>query len=175
MADYLFLLLIVAPLLASGAIAWTVSHSLWAIPLVLLGAIAGAILIPLSGTFWLQTLHPSTFESQGGGIGFIAVILPFFAYSGSVAGACLVAMLSGLRGSYPGLGIAFVIASLGTVILSGLLPVAIATIPLLSGLTANNTSQSDGFDTVVWLAIGAIGNGVISALLASSIVKMLHL
>lgn len=167
--------MVIAPLIASGAIAWTATHSLWAIPLVLLGAIAGAILIPLSGTFWLQTLHPSTFESQGGGIGFIAVILPFFAYSGSVAGACLVAMLSGLRGSYPSLGIAFIVASLGTVILSGLLPVAIATLPLLSGLTTNNTSQSDGFDTVVGLAIGAIGNGMISALLASSIVKMLHL
>jgi hypothetical protein len=174
MADYLFLLLIVAPFIASGAIAWTATHSLGAIPLVLLGAIAGAILIPLSGTFWLQVLHPSTFESQGGGIGFIAVILPFFAYSGCVAGASLVAMLSGFRGNYP-MGIAFVVASLGTVILSGLLPVAIATIPLLSGLAANNTSQGDGFDTVVWLAIGAIANGIISALLASNIVKMLHL
>jgi hypothetical protein len=175
MADYLFLLLVIAPLLASGAIVWTATHSLWLIPLVLLGAIAGAILIPLSGTFWLQVLHPSIFESQGGGIVFIAVILPFFAYSGCVAGACLVAMLSGLRGSYPILGIAFAVASLGTVILTGLLPVAIATIPLPSGSTANNTTQNDSFDVGVGLAIGAIGNGIISALSASSLVKMLHL
>jgi hypothetical protein len=50
MADYLFLLLVIAPFIASGAIAWTATHSLGAIPLVLLGAIAGAILIPLVGT-----------------------------------------------------------------------------------------------------------------------------
>jgi hypothetical protein len=171
MADYLFLLLVIAPFIASGAIAWTATHSLGAIPLVLLGAIAGAILIPLVGTFWLQVLHPRTLESKGGGIGYIAVILPFFAYSGSVAGACLVAMLSELRGNYP-VGTAVVIASLGTVVLTGLLPVAIAKIPLISKLVENTGGQNDGLSIVVCLAIG---NGFVSAWLASNIVKTLYL
>lgn len=53
------------------------------------------ILFLLSGTIWLQVLAPATFESQGGGIGYITFWVPFFAYSGSVAGACLVVFLAG--------------------------------------------------------------------------------
>jgi hypothetical protein len=80
-------------------------------------------------------------------------------------------MLSELRGNYP-VGTAVVIASLGTVVLTGLLPVAIAKIPLISKLVENTGGQNDGLSIVVCLAIG---NGFVSAWLASNIVKTLYL
>ncbi|MBE9053358.1 hypothetical protein IQ243_23615 [Nostocales cyanobacterium LEGE 11386] len=124
MPGCLLFILAIAPLLTSGIIALHHSQSPLAILFVLLGAIAGIILVPLSGIFWLQVFHRSFMESPAGGFILIPVILPFFAYSGSVAGTWLIATFYG----YSLLAVFQAVAFGFTVVLSGLIPPAIAVI-----------------------------------------------
>lgn len=152
---FLVLLLAIAPWIVSAFLAYYYSQSFLALLWVIVGAIAGALFIPLSGVYWLQTLHRRSMESQAVGMVFVPVILPFFAYSGSVAGAVVVA---GFYLTELSIFSAVVISFL-SLILVGLLPSAIAKIPSTS---EPSRSENQWF----WLPIGAIANGIIGAALA---------
>ncbi|QIR36157.1 hypothetical protein HCG51_04840 [Tolypothrix sp. PCC 7910] len=128
MLDYVLPLLLVTPFIAVGAIAFHQSHSFWSVLVVLLSAIAGAVLIGLSGIYWLQILHRRWMESQAAGFIFLPVTLPICAYTGAVAGASLMIMLYRYQGSEL-LSPVFEVIAIGlSVVLSGLIPAAIATI-----------------------------------------------
>ncbi len=165
MLDYLLLLLLVAPFIAAGAIAFNHSQSFFALPVVLLGAIGGAALITLAGIYWLQVFHRCWMESQAAGFIFLPITLPFCVYIGAVAGASLVAILYGQqRSDLP--SPAFQMIAIGfTVVLGGLIPSAIVAIPSFS------TSSEGGKFAVVPLFM--IFAGVASSWLASKLAYLL--
>jgi uncharacterized membrane protein len=163
MIGFLVLLLAIAPWIVSALLTYHYSQSFLALLWVIIGAIAGALFIPLSGVYWLQTLHRSTMESQGVGMIFVPVILPFFAYSGSVAGVSVVAGFYLTHSS----GLSAIAISFLSLILVGLLPSAIAKIPSTSEPSAPSRSSNQ----VLWLPIGAIANGIIGAALAIYLTK----
>lgn len=161
----LLYLLLLAPFLVAGAIAFINSSSLLSIACVLVGAIVGTLLIPLAGTAWLQAFRHSTFDSQVGGIVFLVAILPFFAYSGYVTGAWLVSMLYWHQDSYPQ-GIIFQgVAVLITSVLGGLIPAIFLTIPWPSAMQSSHP--------VTGLAIASTATGLISASLGSQLAHWL--
>ncbi|MFW6359931.1 MAG: hypothetical protein ACOC0N_12060 [Chroococcales cyanobacterium] len=168
MLAFLILLIAIAPWILSGILAFSYSQSFWALLWVLIGAIAGAVFIPLSGIYWLQTLHRRFLESQAIGMIFVPVILPFFAYSGSVAGAWLV---TSFYSPIP-LSWAFIVISVGlVVVLGGLLIPAIATIPSASANPSTSISlQSSQF---IIIPILAIANGILSAWLSYSLAHLI--
>lgn len=163
MIGFLVLLLAIAPWIVSAILTYYYSQSFLALLWVIIGAIAGALFIPLSGVYWLQTLHRPTMESQGVGMIFVPVILPFLAYSGSVAGVSLIVGCYALLDS----GFSAILSSVLTLILVGLLPSAIAKIPSTSEPSAPSRSSNQ----VLWLPIGAIANGIIGAALAIYLTK----
>lgn len=169
MADYLLLVLVLLPLVLAGGVALVKSPSLLSLVFVVAGMLGGLIIMPLSGTFWLQLLMRSTFESQGGGIGFIAVLLPFFAFSGGVAGAWAIAISYGYWGRSPQLLLFQAVGWLLSMILGGLLPVAIARIPWPS--TSISLSSHGG--NLTWLGLIAIANGILSAWLGCELTRRL--
>lgn len=159
MSSCLLFILAIAPLIVAGAITFSNSLSLVSVLMVLLGAIAGAILISLSGIHWLYVFHRSWMESQAAGFIFLPVVLPFCAYTGSVAGSCLVAILSGYKGiDLP--SPVFQLVAIGfTVVLNGLIPSAIAAIPYFS--------ISSAINKFAIVPIFAIGSAAASSWLAS--------
>ena len=64
MSSCLLFILSITPLLVSSMIAFKNSHSLVSPLVVLLGAIAGAVLIALFGIHWLYVFHRNWMESQ---------------------------------------------------------------------------------------------------------------
>ncbi|BAY10942.1 hypothetical protein [Calothrix sp. NIES-2098] len=128
MLDYLLPLLLVTPFIAVGAIAFNYNHSLLSLVVVLLGAIAGAISIALSGIYWLQIFHHRWMESQAAGFIFVPITLPICAYTGAVAGGSLAAILYRYQVSDLPSPIFQIIAIGFTIVLAGLIPSAIATI-----------------------------------------------
>lgn len=139
---YLILLVILFPFVAAGAISFLYSHS-WLSPLlVILGTIAGAITILVSGITWLQSIHSEWLQSQAVGFILPVVIVPFYAYLGAIAGASLVAILYRYNNDH-NLSIWFIVAAAGvTIVLTGLIPAAIGTMQTIkvndSGLSTTN-------------------------------------
>ncbi len=131
-----------------------------------MGAIVGTILVPLAGTAWLQAFRHSTFDSQAGGIAFLVAILPFFAYSGCVTGACLVSTLYWHQNVYSHGVIFQVVAVLLTTVLGGLIPAIF--------LTISWAFTMPSIDLVTGLAIVSIATGFISALLGSQLAHWLR-
>ena len=163
MIGFLVLVLAIAPWIVSGILTYHYSQSFLALLWVIVGAIAGAVLIPLSGVYWLQTLHPRSMEAQAVGMIFVPVILPFFAYSGSVAGVSFVVGCYALLDS----GYSAIVSSVLTLILVGLLPSAIAKIPS----TSEPSTLSRSSNQWLWLPIGAIANGIIGTAFAIYLTK----
>jgi MFS family permease len=163
MLDCFLFLLLIAAFVAPRMLTLIKSPALLSILAVLVGAIAGAMLIPLWATLWLQKFQRSLFESQGGGIAYIAIVLPFFVGTGGIAGAWLVAafywrgMANSGSGGFP------VIAVLCTLGLTVLIPWTIAAIPELPCTQSNSNDR--------WLALLAIVTGIASPLLGNELAR----
>ncbi|MCF4967040.1 hypothetical protein [Nostoc sp. CMAA1605] len=169
MQDYLLLVFIVSPLIVAGVIAFIASQSLVSVMLVLLGAIAGAILTVLSGIFWLQMLHAEWIESQAAGFIFLPVVLPFFAYTGAIAGACLVAILA-IYSRHHSSSCLFQAIAIGlTIVLAGLIPSAIVKLPLFFGITTDVSGIASNF---LLVPVCAMVVGVVSSSLASKLANL---
>lgn len=165
MSSCLLFILLLAPFLASGVIAFHNSQSPWSLLAVLFGAIVGTILIGLVGIQWLYVFHRSWMESQAGGFIFLPVVLPFCAYTGSVTGASLVAILYGYQETHFPVLVVYLIAIGFTVALSGLVPSVIAALPY--------TSPFSDVDTFATTAISVICGSVASSWLASGLTYLL--
>lgn len=166
----LMLLLVVAPFIVSGAVTFGYSRSLLSLLLMLGGAIIGAVLILISGIYWLHLLACDWVESQAVGFIFLPVILPLYAYTGAVSGTALVAILYGYSRDKSS-SLWFYIASICfTTILSGLI---LST--KVSGRSSSNlesTSQQSNktpqaWNRIILLPIMTFGIGWISAYLGS--------
>ncbi|WP_427159615.1 hypothetical protein ACQFX9_26970 [Aliinostoc sp. HNIBRCY26] len=169
MQDYLLLVFIVSPLIVAGVVAFISSQSLVSVVLVLLGAIAGAILTMLSGIVWLQMLHSEWIQSQAAGFIFLPVVLPFFAYTGAIAGACLVAILA-IYSRHNSSSCLFQAITIGlTIVLAGLIPSAIVKLPSFLGTTIDVNGTASNFLIV---PVSAIVTGVASSWLASKLANL---
>ena len=111
---------------ASGVLVLVRGSFPWSVLVWVLGTGLGAVLVVLSGTFWVQLLLPDTFESQGGGIAFLVAYLPFFVISGLFVGAWSVAWGYFLAPSPANLWWFQGVGLLGSAVLGGLLPGAMA-------------------------------------------------
>jgi hypothetical protein len=121
------------------------------------GVVAGIILMVILGTIAVQVFSPGAMATQGGGIAYIVVLLPFFIYLGSVAAAWAIAMgywfFPGHRhfASLQGVGL------VGSLLLSLLCARALAPVFnfLLRGLEDNLLSL--GILAIISGILGAIG------------------
>lgn len=162
MLSYLYLILVVTPLIVSGVIAFLFSQSLVSLLVLAVGAIAGSILITGSGIIWLQALHREWMESQSAGLIFVPVVLPFLAYTGAIAGTSLVAILS-VYSRNPSFWLFQAIAIGLTVVLAGLMPSVLLTFAL--GRCVRQP----------WIIVpvSAMGAGIAGASLASQLAHLL--
>jgi hypothetical protein len=170
MQDCLLPIIGISPLLIAGVIAFLCSQSWLSVLVVLVGAIAGAILVIPSGIFWLQMLHRNWFESQAAGFIFVPIILPVYGYLGAVAGASLVAILYGYHENDLPIVVFQAIASCFTVVLSGLIPAAICAIP---SFVPSAPKVNNEVEELAIVLIFAIGIGLASSCLASQLAYLL--
>ncbi|MBD2342155.1 hypothetical protein H6G64_35125 [Calothrix sp. FACHB-156] len=164
MPDCVLPLILITPFIAVGAIACHQNHSVWSVLVVLLSAIAGAVFVSLSGICWLQILHRRWMESQAAGFIFLPITLPICAYTGAVAGASLVVMLYRHQGSELSWPVFGMIAICLSVVLSGLIPAAIATI---------HFSISDEVSKFIVFPILIVGSAIASSWVASELAYLL--
>lgn len=161
MLDYLLLMLLIMPFIGSGAIAFLYSQSLLSVLLVLVGMIAGALLITVSGFIWLQMLHHKWMASQPAGFIFVPVVLPFLAYTGAVAGTSLVAILLVDSRNHSSSCLFQAIAICLTVALAGLMPSVLLTLDL-----------SRAVHQFLIVPFAAMGAGVVSSSLANQLAHL---
>jgi hypothetical protein len=164
MQDFLLLLLLITPFVTAIAIALYNSQSPWSVLIVLIGAIAGAILIALSGIFWLQVWHRHWMESQAAGFIFVPILLPTCIYTGAVAGASLLAILSEHSGREFASPMFQMIAIGFTIVLSGLIP---------SGIIATSFYHSSDQKGLITLPVFAMLGGAASSWVASELAYLL--
>lgn len=162
MLDYLLLMLLIMPFIGSGAITFLSSQSLLSVVVVLVGAIAGVILVIGSGIIWLQVLHREWIESQPAGFIFVPVVLPFLAYTGAIAGTSLVAILSIYSRNHSPSCLFQAIAICLSVVLAGLMPSVFLALDL--GRVVRKP---------LIVPVSAIGAGVASSSLASQLAHLL--
>ncbi len=174
MQDCLLLILCISPLMGAGAIALMYTQSLCSIFVVLIGAIVGAIIIVFSGIFWLQVLHRDWIESQAAGFIFIPIILPFYGYTGAVAGASLVSILYGCSRNDMSAFLFQAIAVCFTVVLGGFIPSAIAAIPLFADSSSEASKEVERFVDIPLFAmcVGAASSGLASQLAYLLVTKL---
>lgn len=170
MLSYLYLILVVTPLIASGVIAFLFSQSLMSLLMVLVGAITGTISIVPFGIFWLQLFHRDWMESQAAGFIFVPVILPFYGYIGAVAGASLFAILCGYDRNDLPVVVFQAIAICCTVMLGGFIPAAIFAIP---SFVTSAPEVNTEVERVAVVLIFAICVGLASSWLASQLAYLL--
>ena len=163
---YLILLVALFPLVAAAVFAFLHSHS-WLSPvLVLVGMIAGAITILFSGLVWLQAIHSEWLQSQAVGLILPVVIVPFYAYLGTITGAILVAILYGYHKNH-GISGWFVVAAVGlTVGLTGLIPAAIGTMQTVEADGSEISTANKWFWLALPMAVTMVGTA--SAWLSSA-------
>lgn len=168
MVDFFLPLLLITPFVVASAIAYYYSHSAISPIIVILGAIAGAVLIGLSGILWIQTLHRRWMESQAAGFIFLPVTLPICAYTGAVSGASIAAILSGYSTSDLPSPLFQIVAIGFTIWLGGLIPSAIVTLSLSNPMHPTNPTSQLGIGV---MAISCAG--VVSAWSASQLAHWL--
>lgn len=154
-------MLLIMPFIGSGAIIFLSTQSLLSVVVVLVAAIAGVILITVSGFIWLQVLHREWIESQPAGFIFVPVVLPFLAYTGAIAGTSLVAILSICSRNHSPSCLFQAITICLTVVLAGLMPSVLLTLDLSRVILK--------FLIVPFAAIGA---GVVSSSLATQLAHL---
>jgi hypothetical protein len=159
MLGILFLLIVVSPWGLAGILAWLKSQTPFALIWVLLGLIVGLLIVPTTGTLWLQQWSPDLFESQAGGIGYLVAVLPFLAYSGSIMGAWSIAI--GYWWLGPGHFVFWQSLGLATTLSTGgLLPLAVVS-PLIRGMVSD-AGDRGGEIQISWVLILAIANGILN-------------
>jgi hypothetical protein len=167
MTGYWLLLAILAPFVVAGGIAFFKGSSLLALLWMGLGMMAGAVLMPMVGTLWASIFSPDMFESQGGGILYIAIFLPFCIFLGMVTGAWSVAMGFWLQAGSANLALAQILGLVGSILLAGLLPwpVGLLLLPLLKAVQ----------DNAIVLGTVAIADGILSAVVTQGLMAWLVL
>jgi hypothetical protein len=170
MQDYLLLVLLILPFLTSGGIALFYGQSLMALLVLVLIAITSAVLTILSGIAWLQIWQREWIESQAVGFIFVPIILPFYAYTGAIAGSVLVSLLYRYEDKSLLSPVSQIIALGFTVVLSGLIPAVVISIPSFARPVP---SPSGKVSQLVAVLIFAIFIGVMSAWLGSEFTHLL--
>ncbi|PSR18557.1 hypothetical protein C8255_06860 [filamentous cyanobacterium CCP3] len=87
---YVLLGLIVLSFVGSGALTLIKGSLPLSIVLWIGGVGVAAVLVAVSGVFWMQLANPEAFAGQGGGFAFV-LVLPFFIGTGILIGAWSVA------------------------------------------------------------------------------------
>lgn len=165
MANYGLLVLLVAPFVVPSLLAWMKSRIVQSMLWVFGGSLGGGMLMPILGTIWLQIFYRGQMASQGGGIAYLVILLPFFIYSGLVTGAWAMALSYEMRPRTASVTASQVFVWLSSILIGSVLP------GMLLWILGSLRGRSQ--DNITGLIIIAIINGIVSAGLASRIIGLI--